>query len=278
MSRPAVAVVMAVVILCSARLAMAADAKPPRSESCLELCNWRFEKCQQQESAKKPGSRCNIDIVKCKQECPPEPADTSAVPTERTHTKCVDACREVYKKCLGRPENKRGGPCAADDVRCEKGCPKPPEAEVAAPAPNAPPGSPAAATGSAAAPPPSAAKPRKPRAAARVEGAAAPAPVSAPPAAARGEVAPTVHSEAVAPPAKAPAEASETAARPAGAKRGFWGTLKCFFVACEREASTPCLDQCATAYDECRVRESKRGGECNTRLMNCRQSCGGTAR
>ena len=126
--------------------------------------------------------------------------------------------------------------------------------------------------------PPSAAKAKKPRAAARVEGAAAPAPMSAPPAAARGEVAPTVRSEAVAPPAKAQAEASETGVRPAGSKRGFWGTLKCFFVACEREASTPCLDQCATAYDECRVHESKRGGECNTRLMNCRQSCTGTAR
>ena len=269
--------VTALVVLCSARHATAAEAKPPRSESCLELCNWRFEKCHAQESSKKANSRCDIEIVKCKNECPPEPADTSAVPTERTHTKCVDSCREVYKKCLGRPENKRGGPCAADDIRCEQACPKPPEAEAVAPAPSGA-GAPPPAPGAAAAPPPAAAKPKRPRAAARVEGAAAPAPVSATPAAARGEVAPTVRSEAVAPPAKAGAEASETAVRPAGTERGFWGTLKCFFVACERQASTPCLEQCATAYDECHPRESKRGGECNTRLMKCRQSCPGTAR
>ena len=272
MLRTVAAVVTGMVLLCSARLATAADAKPPRSESCLELCNWRFEKCQAQESSKKSGSRCNIDIVKCKQECPPEPADTSAVPTERTHTKCVDACRATYKTCLGKAENKHGGPCAADDIRCEQACPKPPAAEAAAPAPGT------AGTTAGAAPPPAPAQPKKPRVAARVEGAAAPAPLSATPAAARNEVAPTVRSEAVAPPAKAPAEASEAAVRPTSAKRGFWGTLKCFFVACEREASTPCLDQCATAYDECRVHESKRGGECNTRLMNCRQSCAGTAR
>ncbi len=276
MLRTVAVVVTGMVLLCSARLATAADTRPPRSESCLEVCNWQFEKCRTQESSKKPNSRCNIDVVKCKNGCPAQPPDTSAVPTERTHTKCVDACREVYQKCLRRPENKHGGPCAADDVRCEQACPQPPP-EVAAPAPSGAAGAAATTTG-AAAPPPSAAKPKKPRAAARVEGAAAPAPVSATPAATRGEVAPTVRSEAVAPPAKAPAEASQTGVRPAGAGRGFWGTLKCFFVACEREASTPCLDQCATAYDECHVHESKRGGECSTRLMNCRQSCAGTAR
>ncbi|MEO6025989.1 MAG: hypothetical protein ABIR79_03880, partial [Candidatus Binatia bacterium] len=56
-------------------------------------------------------------------------------------------------------------------------------------------------------------------------------------------------------------------------ERGFFGTIGCFFVSCEPAGSSPCLQQCASSYDECHMRESKRGGECNTRLMNCRESC-----
>jgi hypothetical protein len=122
--------------------------------------------------------------------------------------------------------------------------------------------------------------PRPPRAA-RVEGAAAPAPVSATPVLVPYEhpaPAPSsVRSEAAAPPAAAPAPASVEAARPASKERGFFGTLGCFFVSCEQAGSTPCLKQCSSAYDECHARESKRGGECNTRLMNCRQGCGSAA-
>jgi hypothetical protein len=274
MSKTVAAVVVGLVLVCSAPLAGATEPKTPRSEPCLELCNFNFDKCKARESSKTVGSRCDIDAVRCKQDCPPEPVETSSVPTERSHQKCVDACRVTYKKCLGRAENKHGGPCAANDIRCEQACPAPPPDVVTAPAPS---GS-GAAAGAPAAAPPVAAKPKKPRAAARVEGAAAPAPVSATPAATigeRSETVPTVRSEGGAPPTKAPAEASETAAHPAGAGRGFFGTLKCFFVACEREGSTPCLDQCATAYDECHAHESKRGGECSTRLMHCRQSCAG---
>jgi hypothetical protein len=276
MSKMVVAVVVGLVLTCSAQLARA-DAKAPRSETCLDKCDFVFEKCQAAESSKKHGSRCNIEAVRCKQDCPAEPVEDSRVPTDRSHRKCVDGCRATYKACLGRAENKGGGSCAGDDVRCEKACPKPLPAMVTGPSSTGPGGAPSSAPLA----PPVEAKPKKPRAAARVEGAAAPAPASATPAATlgeRGDTAPTVRSEAVAAPTKAPAEASDTAVYPSGSDRGFFGRIKCFFVACEREASTPCLTQCATAYDECRVRESKRGGECSTRLMNCRQSCSSGAR
>src|SRR5262245_19607178 len=85
--------------------------------------------------------------------------------------------------------------------------------------------------------------------------------------------APSAQSQAVAPPAAAPVEPSEAAARPAPQERGFFATLGCFFVSCDQPGSTPCLKQCSAAYDECRMRESKRGGECNTHLMHCRKGC-----
>jgi hypothetical protein len=263
--RIAVAVVAGVVALGSMSSAVhAAEARRQRSEYCIDGCNLAFERCQAQKSAKDNG-RCNIDAVKCKNDCPFETIEEPAVPTAQSHGRCVDACRDTYKKCLGKAENKRGGNCAADDVRCEQACPKPP-AEVAAVPPG---GSPEASA-------------KKPKRAARVEGAAAPAPPAAtpaapivervaapPPAAVPERAAPAAaRSEAVTPPAE-----SAAAARPEPQERGFFAKIGCFFYACDKAGSTPCLDQCATAYDECRMRESKRGGECNTRLMNCRQSC-----
>jgi hypothetical protein len=70
----------------------------------------------------------------------------------------------------------------------------------------------------------------------------------------------------------APGEA-RAAARPEQGERGFFEKLGCFFRSCEPTGSTPCLDACAKAYDECHASESKRGGECSTRLMHCRQGC-----
>jgi hypothetical protein len=281
--RIVVAVVVGVVLLHAGHVANAAEAKRQRSERCLEICNFTFEQCQKDESSK-GNSRCNIDAVRCKNACPFQTIEEPAVPTAMSHQRCVDTCQLTYKKCQGRSENKRGGNCGADEVRCEQACPKPPEpAVVAVPDPNAPPGSPPVVI----APVPTA----RPKKGLRIEGAAAPAPVSATPVpppppvermvpAARvvpaeravGGEAPA-RREAVAPAAAPPAAASEAAAHPAPKQRGFFGTIGCFFVACEPEGSTPCLQQCANAYDECQVRESKRGGECNTRLMNCRKSC-----
>jgi len=275
--RIAVAVVVGVVLLSSGHTVRAAEAPRQRSEACLDSCNFAFEKCQASEGVK-PTGRCNINVVRCKNECPYEAVEATTVPTAKSHYKCIDACRATYKACQGRAESKRGGACAADDMRCEKACPKP-EPSVAAAAPPAPPttsGDDSAAAPVAPAAPALEVK-SKPRRAARVEGAAAPAPASAPPVAEVGEragaSAPTVRSGAVTPPATAPTEASTAVARPAQSERGFFGRLGCFFVSCEPAGSIPCLEQCATAYDDCHARESKRGGECNTRLMHCRQGC-----
>jgi hypothetical protein len=274
--RIAVAVVVGLVFLGSGYGVDAKEPRRERSERCLEICNFDFEQCQASEGSKGPG-RCNIDVVRCKNACPLVTVEDPAVPTFKSQQRCIDDCRLIYKKCQGQAENKAGGNCAADDMRCEKACPAPPEAATA---PAAAPGTagsvaPAGSTTSAPVPPKS-----KPRRAARVEGAAAPAPAPAtpaPPVAQRVESPPpTVRSGAAAAPEVAPAEASAGSARPARAERGFFGTLGCFFVACEPAGSSPCLQQCATNYDECQVRESKRGGECNTRLMNCRKDCSAT--
>lgn len=262
--RIAVAVVVGLVLSVSSHGVHAEEARRERSERCLEICNFDFEKCSKAEGPKGPG-RCNIDVVRCKNACPFVTVEEPVVPTAVSHQRCVDRCRKTYETCLRQAENKTtGGKCAADDMRCEQACPKPPEV-VAVPSPPAP----AAAV-------PAATKPL----AARVEGAAAPAPAAATsmpavPAVGADVPPPTgVRSEAVAAPATAPAGASATAARPAQAERGFFATLGCFFVACEPAGSTPCLQQCGKSYDECLPRESgKRGGECNTRLMNCRQAC-----
>src|SRR6185436_10791092 len=179
------------------------DAPRRRSEVCLDGCNLGFERCQAREGAK-PTGRCHIEAVKCKNDCPFElPPDPTAPPTAKSHARCVDDCRDIYKKCLGRSESKRGGKCQADDVRCEKACPKPPE-EVAAPATTGEGAAAAGAPAAVAAPPPAKRK-------MRVEGAAAPAPLSAtpvpppPPAAPvvqrQPAPVPTIRSADVAPPA-----------------------------------------------------------------------------
>lgn len=289
-----VAVVVAgVVLLAAAHPAGAAEAKRRRSEKCLEICNFTFEQCQKELGPKGHG-RCSSDAVRCKNACPFETIEEPAVPTAASHQRCIDVCRDTYQKCLRRPENKNGGRCAADDVRCEQACPKPAEL--------------AAATGAPGSGVPGAAAPaKKPKRGLRIEGSAAPAPlepapVAAPPGerplpAAEGPAGSVpAHAEAVAPAAKAPADAASAAAapgvapaaptaaaaaaaaRPASEERGFWGTLRCFFVACEKPGTTPCLQQCEAAYDQCRVRESKRGGECNTRLMRCRKECSAATR
>jgi len=275
--RIAVAVVVGVVLALGVRAAGAEEARQQRSEDCLTLCNYQFDRCQARSSSKQ-SDRCNLEAVKCKNACPYETIEQPTPPTEKSHDRCIEGCRQTFKKCSAKPENKRGGPCAADDVRCEKACPKPPppppEMVEVPPPPGSPPG-----TAPVVVPVPTG-TPRPPRAA-RVEGAAAPAPVSATPVLvpyARPAPAPSgVRSEAAAPPAAAPAPASPDAVRPAPKERGFFATLGCFFVACEPEGTTPCLKQCAAAYDECHARESKRGGECSTRLMNCRQGCSAVA-
>jgi len=275
--RIAVAVVVGVMLCGSGQMARADQAPRQRSETCLDSCNFVFEKCQLHQGPK-GAVYCNRNVVRCKKECPYEAVTDTAVPTEKSHRTCIDACRDTYKTCQGRAESKRGGSCAADDMRCEKTCPKP-EPEVVAAPPSAPSvavdGTPVAAPAVSAAPAP--AVKSQPRRAARVEGAAAPAPASATSAATAGEragaTAPTVRSEAVTPPAPAPAEASTAAARPAQNERGFFGKIVCFFRSCEPAGSIPCLQQCATLYDQCHAQESKRGGECNTRLMHCRQGC-----
>ena len=261
------AVVVGILLLSTAFDARADEPKRERSEKCLEICNFDFEKCSEREGPKGHG-RCNIDAVRCKNACPFETIEEPAVPTAKSHQRCIDRCRETYESCLGKVENKAGGNCAAEDMRCEKACLPPPE--VAA----VPPGG-AAVDGAqpapAAQPPPKA----KRRRAARVEGQAAPAPAPAPAAAPVVERVetppPTVRSEAAAP-AEAPVPPA-AAARPAQAERGFFGKLGCFFVACDPPGSTPCLQQCGVDYDECQPRESKRGGECSTRLMHCRKAC-----
>src|SRR5688572_2564353 len=167
------AVVVGIALLCSASGVRADEAGRERSERCLEICNFDFEKCSEREGSKGHG-RCNTDVVRCKKACPFATVEEPAVPTVKSHQRCVDRCRETYKKCLGQAKNKRGGNCAADDMRCERACPAPPE--VAAVSPDAP-----GADGTAAGAPAVKAPPKsKPRRAARVEGAAAPAP--APPA------------------------------------------------------------------------------------------------
>jgi hypothetical protein len=279
--RIAVAVVVGCVLLSFGPAARAEEAPRKRDEVCLDGCNFVFEKCQAKAGPKGDG-RCSVEVVRCKKECPYETVEVPAVPTAKSQQRCVDDCRDAYKKCQGLAANRAGGNCQAEDMRCEKACPKPPEPVVAA-APTPASGSAATsatASDAAAAPPvaaPAPAVPAKPRRAARVEGAAAPAPISATPAVPAGEragaTAPTVRSEAVTPPAVAPTEASPAVARPAQSERGFFGKLACFFRSCEPAGSTPCLQQCSTAYDQCRAQESKRGGECNTRLMRCRQSC-----
>lgn len=273
--------IVAVVVVGAALLGMghaanAAEARRQRSERCIEICNFTFEQCQKETSSKANG-QCNIDAVRCKNACPFETIEEPAVPTAMSHARCIDGCRETYKKCTQKAANKRGGSCAADDVRCEQACPKPPEAAV-----TGEPGAPAEAGAPGVAP--AAAPVKKPKRGNRVEGAAAPAPIGPTPvvvprerpvqpaAAPEPPAAAPARSEAAAPAAPAPAPAS-AAARPAPEERGFFGTLACFFVSCEPAGSTPCLQQCGAAYDECKVRESKRGGECNTRLMNCRKSC-----
>lgn len=266
-------VVAGIALLCSTWDVHAAEPKRERSEKCLEICNFDFEKCTASEGPKGHG-RCNIDVVRCKNACPFETVEVPAVPTVKSHQRCIDDCRETYNKCLGKPENKNGGNCAAEDMRCEKACPVPPE--VAAAASTAP-----AADGSQPAPAAAPAPRKKPRRAARVEGAAAPAPAPAPPAppiVERVETPPpTVRSEGVTPPAPAPAAPAAAAARPAQQERGFFGKLGCFFVSCDPVGSSPCLQQCGFDYDECSARESKRGGECNTRLMHCRKACSNAA-
>ncbi|MCC6766707.1 MAG: hypothetical protein IT293_18770 [Deltaproteobacteria bacterium] len=294
------AVVAGAVLLASGHAAHGAEARRQRSEKCLEICNFTFEQCQK-DTSPKANERCNIDIVRCKNACPFVTIEEPAVPTAVSHQRCIDRCRDAYQKCLRRPENKGGGKCAADDVRCEQACPKPPEPAVAG-APGAP-----AAGGAAAGAAPAAVAPKKVKRGPRIEGPAAPAPISPTPVAvpnerpapaaerpagsvpAYGEAVPPA---AVAPAAAVPASAAPAVAAPAApaaaapaaaahpqpAERGFWGTLGCFFVQCEQPGTTPCLQQCGDAYDQCRVRESKRGGECNTRLMNCRKDCSAAAR
>ncbi len=276
------AVVVGAVLLGSGHAASAAEARRQRSERCLEICNFTFEQCQHDESSKANG-RCDIDAVRCKNACPYVTIEEPAVPTAMSNARCVEACRDTYKKCTGLAANKRGGNCAADDLRCEHACPKPPEPPVAG-APGSPEGAAAAA-------------PKTPLHGNRVEGAAAPAPIGPTPIVAPKERAAGTAEHAVSaseraesageqPVASGAATRSESAvepapegaaataaARPAPAERGFFATLKCFFVACEPAGSSPCLLQCANAYDQCKVRESKRGGECNTRLMNCRRGC-----
>ncbi len=278
--RIAVAVVVGFVLLSVGHVARAEEAKRPRNENCLDSCNFAFEKCQAREGVK-PTGRCHTTVVKCKQDCPFEAAaDPTAPPTEKSHQKCVDACRDTYKKCLGRAENKRGGRCQADDVRCEQACPKPPPEMVEVPASEAVSGAPAGNTPGTVLVPVPVPTPAK-RRAARVEGAAAPAPVSATPAAPVVERPPppatSVRSEGATPPETAPAESSAAGARPAQAERGFFGKLGCFFVSCDPPGSTACLKGCAMAYDECHALESKRGGECSTRLMHCRRDCSDAA-
>ncbi len=269
------AVVVALVLFGSGHV-RAEEPKRERSERCLEICDFDFEKCSKAEGPKGPG-RCNIDVVRCKNACPFVTIEEPAVPTAKSHQRCVDRCRDTYAKCLADPKNKSGGNCAADDMRCERACPAPPEvAEVAPVAPGVD-GQPAAGAPAAAAPP----RKKKARRAARVEGSAAPAPLPAPaappPVVERtGTPPPTVRSEAAAAPATAPV-APAAAAGPAQQERGFFGKLGCFFVSCEPAGSTPCLQQCAADYDECLPLESKRGGECATRLMNCRKACSAAA-
>jgi len=267
--------VVGILLLCSAFDARADEPKRERSEKCVEICNFDFEKCTANAGPKGHG-RCNIDVVRCKNACPFETIEEPAVPTAKSHQRCVDGCRDVYQKCLAKPENKSsGGTCAADDMRCEKACPAPPEPEVA----GVPPGAPSA-DGTQAAPAAKAPPPAKPRRAARVEGHAAPAPAAAtpaPPVVERVEAPPsTVRSEAVTPPSEAPV-APAAAARPAQEERGFFATLGCFFVSCDPVGSTPCLQRCGADFDQCQVRESKRGGECSTRLMHCRKACSAAA-
>jgi pyruvate/2-oxoglutarate dehydrogenase complex dihydrolipoamide acyltransferase (E2) component len=272
--RIAVAVVVGVVLLSSGHTARAAEPPRQRNETCIDSCNFAFEKCLTREGAK-PTGRCDVNVVRCKNECPYEVVEVPTVPTAKSHQRCVDACRATYKKCENLADsNRQGGRCAADDMRCEKACPKP-EPEVAAEPPPAPPveagGMPVAAPAAPAAPAvPVPEVKSQPRRAARVEGAAAPAPAVGERA---GATAPTVRSEGSTPPAAAPAEASAAAAHPAQSERGFFGKLGCFFHSCEAPGSTPCLKECGIVYDVCRTRESKRGGECNTRLMHCRQDC-----
>ena len=276
------AVVVGAVLFCTGHAASAAEARRQRSERCIEICNFTFEQCQKDTNSKR-SEQCNIDAVRCKNACPFETIEEPAIPTATSHARCLDVCRTTYKKCTQKAANKGGGSCAADDVRCEQACPKPPEAAVAEGAPGAPAGAPGSGvTGSGVAP--AAAPVKKPKRGNRIEGAAAPAPISPTPVVAPREravqpapapeapAAAPARSEAVAPAAPAPAPAA-AAARPEPEKRGFFATLGCFFVACEPAGSTPCLQQCGNAYDECKVRESKRGGECNTRLMNCRKTC-----
>ncbi len=277
--RIAVAVVVGIVLsacVLGGSVARAEEPRRERSENCLETCNFYFDKCQQKQGSKNDG-RCNIDVVRCKNECPFVTIEEPAVPTAKSHQRCIDACTLDFKKCTGKAENKRGGTCSADNVRCAQACPKPPppppEMVAVPPPPGSPPGTPPQIV-------PAPAPTARPKRAVRVEGAAAPAPVTATPvyvplpvARPTSATVPSARSEAVAEPAAAPVEPSRDAARATPEERGFFGTLKCFFVACEKAGSTPCLTQCNAAYDECHMRESKRGGECNTRLMNCRQGC-----
>ena len=200
--------VVGVVLLGSGSAVFAAEARRQRNEYCTDGCDVAFERCKSQKSSKNDG-RCNIEVVRCKNECPFETIVEPAVPTARSNQRCLDTCRETYKKCLGRAANKSGGKCAADDVRCEQACPKPPEV-VAVP----PPGSPAAAGVAAepgAAPVAAPAPAKKPKRATRVEGAAAPAPVSATPVVVPAAPPPapstTVKSEAVTPPSDTAAAA-----------------------------------------------------------------------
>jgi hypothetical protein len=275
----AVAVVVGVVLLSFGHVASAAEARRQRNERCLETCNFAFDKCQGRQGSK-AGGRCNIEAVRCKNACPFETIEEPAVPTERSHQRCVDDCQLIYKKCLGRAENKSGGTCAAADVRCERGCPKPPPEMVEVPPPpGSPPGTPPMMV-------PVVEPTARPKRGPRIEGPAGPAPVSATPVAVPSErivpsapsvgAAPGVRSEGAAAPSPVAAE-STTAVHATPKERGFLGTLGCFFVSCEQPGSSPCLQQCGIAYDECHVRESKRGGECNTRLMNCRKDCSAAA-
>jgi hypothetical protein len=111
--RIAVAVVVGVVVMGSVSAGFAAEARRQRAEYCVDGCKPRLRALSGAERARKDNSRCNIEAVKCKNDCPfetieeprrPDRAEQSALRRRvvATRTRNVSGARRT-RAAAGAP-------------------------------------------------------------------------------------------------------------------------------------------------------------------------------
>jgi hypothetical protein len=294
-----IATMVLTVVLCAAAVAAAEDHGTPRDGLfCSERCDADYQSCMRWRRGKGSGD-CPGVFVRCRDACA-SPAARAAAKRAEPPPSCREACQADFDGCLRRDNGKHSDACAKSIIVCRNGCPEEPPAAASAPVParvdepqHAAPTAPAAGANAAADEPQHAAPATPPAVGNRaadapaIGPAAGKVPPSAPPRnggkspkAARGvgKAADGARSStsiaATADPAPSSAVAVPASGRRPSALSRAWCALTGSCGTRAAKGPVSCDDACTEAYDTCIAHEDpKRGGECATSSVRCRQGC-----